>query len=70
MMIEMMREVASSMILGRHMPVEEVIARMGILAEYPRLFPALEILYFSCDDVEERLEPLYDEIHKRWADLR
>jgi hypothetical protein len=66
---EMMREVASSMILGRHLPVEEVAARMGIIAEYPQLSPALEILYFSCDDVEERLQPLYDEIHERWANL-
>ena len=57
---EMMRE---------DLPVDEVIARMGIMAEYPGLSPALEILYFSCDDVEERLEPIYDGIHKRWADL-
>jgi hypothetical protein len=66
---EMMREVAHSMILKRYLPVDEVIARMGILAEYPGLSPALEILYFSCDDVGEKLEPLYDGIHKRWADL-
>jgi hypothetical protein len=66
---EMMGEVARSMILKRKLSVDEVIARMDIVAEYPEISPALEILYFSCDDVEERLETICDRIHERWANL-
>jgi hypothetical protein len=66
---EMLREVAHSMILKRYLPVDEVIARMGILAEYPGLYSALAILYFSCDGVEGRLDPIMAGIKKRWADL-
>jgi hypothetical protein len=66
---QMMQEVARAIIFKQPLPVDDVIARMNILAGYPPLFPALSILYFSCDDVDERLEPIYDKIWKRWANL-
>lgn len=66
----MMQEVAEAIILKRLLPVDEVISRMKILAAGPPLFSALSILYFSGDDVEERLEPIYDRIQKRWAVVR
>lgn len=64
---DMLAEVATSSILGRTLEVEDVIAKMGILAEYPGLYAALAILYFSCEDSEEKLEPIAAAIRKRWS---
>jgi len=65
----MLVEVAASMIHSRDLPVEDVIAKMRILAQYPRLHAALSILYFSCDDTEGSLEPIDAEIRKEWSAL-
>jgi hypothetical protein len=64
-----LKEVAALMILGQDLPVEDVIARMEFLKKYPRLYAALAILYFACDDAEGRLEPIYDAIRDRWDAL-
>lgn len=65
-----MQEVARAMIVKQPLPVDEVIARMETLATGQPLFSALSILYFSCGDDRERLEPIYDRIQKRWAVVR
>jgi hypothetical protein len=67
--VDMLAEVASAMIDGRDLDVDDVIAKMAILSQYPRLYAALSILYFACDDVDERLEPIDAEIRKRWDAL-
>src|ERR1700730_4689052 len=66
---DMLGEVATSMILDLNLRVEDVITKMNILAEYPGLYAALAILYFSADDPEERLEPVVAAIRKRWDAL-
>ncbi|MCW5703552.1 MAG: hypothetical protein KIT82_13350 [Bradyrhizobium sp.] len=64
---DMLAEVAEAMIHRRDLPVEDVIGRMRILAQYPGLYAALAILYFSCDDVDERIEPVDAEIRNNWG---
>jgi hypothetical protein len=66
---DMLKEVAASMILGQDLLVEDVIARMGFLTKYSGLYAALAILYFACDDVEGRLEPIDAAIRDRWNAL-
>lgn len=55
------------MIFKRKLLDDDVAARMNDLAKYPGLFPALEILYFSCDDMDGRVEALYDSIQACWG---
>lgn len=62
-----MKEVAAAIIAGSSLPVEEVIARMEKIAEFRGLHAALDVLYFACDDVDGRLEPVVGAIRRRWS---
>jgi hypothetical protein len=66
---DMLKEVAASMILGHDLPVEDVMTRMEFLTKYTGLYAALAILYFACDDVEGRLEPIVAAIREPWNAL-
>jgi len=59
-------EAAVAMIEGRDLPVQDVIDRMWITAKHPNLYAALAILYMSCNDPTDRLEPIYDGIIQAW----
>ncbi|MCI1267838.1 MAG: hypothetical protein LKG19_14780 [Saprospiraceae bacterium] len=63
---EMILNVASQMIQGKTLPVEEVISKMEIVKEYHGQFCALNILYFSCDDINGKMEPLNENIRAKW----
>jgi hypothetical protein len=62
---DMMGEAAASMIHARELPVDDVMRRMRLVAQYPGLYAALAILAFSCDDTEDRLQPLMGAIREQ-----
>lgn len=59
-------ETADKMIWREELTIEDVILKMQKVQKYPGQFAALSILYFSCDDKEERLEPIWDNILNEW----
>jgi len=63
---ELIVETANKMINEQELIVEDVIHKMKTVQEYPGQFAALSILYSSCDDKEEKLEPIWDSIVKTW----
>lgn len=63
---EIIFDTADKMIRGQDLTVDEAIKRMEIVRGYRGQFAALSILYFSCDDIEGRLEPLWDSIRTDW----
>lgn len=62
----MLADVATSMVRGLILTVDDVIAKMKVLNDYPGLYSALAILYFACDDKEGKLEPVWDQIRRTW----
>jgi hypothetical protein len=64
---DMLVEVAISIIHERDLAVQDVMTKIGLLADYPGLYAALSILYFSCDDPDKRLEPVDAAIRRRWG---
>lgn len=59
-------DVADKMIRRQQLTVDEAIIKMQTVQKYPGQFAALSILYFSCDDKNERLEPIWDSILNGW----
>lgn len=59
-------ETAEKMIRREELTVDDVILKMQTVQRYPGQFAALSILYFSCDDKDERLEPIWDNIISEW----
>ncbi len=62
----MIVDAASKMIDNQDLEVDDVSKRMEIVKSYPGQYSALSILYFSCDDTEEKLEPIWDDIIAHW----
>jgi len=63
---EMVEQTARKMILGKELGVDEVISKMILIKNYHGQYSALNILYFSCDDIHGKLEPVMNEIHTHW----
>ncbi len=63
---EIVLDTAKVMINGHELEVDESIRRMKIIKEYPSQYAALSIVYFSCDDKEGKLEPIWENILKDW----
>lgn len=59
-------DTADKMIRRQELTVDEAMLRMKTVQQYPGQFAALSILYFSCDDKEERLDPIWDSIRVQW----
>ncbi len=59
-------ETADKMIRRQELTVDEVVLKMQTVQKYPGQFAALSILYFSCDDKEGKLEPIWDNIINEW----
>ena len=59
-------ETAGKMIRREELTVDDVILKMQTVRKYPGQFAALSILYFSCDDIDEKLEPVWDNIINEW----
>jgi hypothetical protein len=63
---EIIFDTADKMIREQDLTVDEVIKGMEIIKEYRGQFAALSILYFSCDDKDEKLEPMFNQIRSDW----
>ena len=63
---ELIVDAAEKMIRKQELTVDDVILKMQIVQKYPGQYAALSILYFSCDDKEEKLEPIWDRIISEW----
>jgi hypothetical protein len=63
---ELIVETADKMIRRQELTVDDVILKMQTVQKYPEQFAALSILYFSCDDKVEKLEPIWDKIISEW----
>ncbi|MBS1536658.1 MAG: hypothetical protein JST20_02770 [Bacteroidetes bacterium] len=63
---ELVIEVACKLINGEELTVDDAISKMEIIKKYPRQYAAFSILYFSCDDKDEKLEPIMDSIRNEW----
>lgn len=63
---ELIVDTADKMICSQELTVDDVILKMQIVQKYPGQFAALNILYLSCDDKEEKLEPIWNNIVNDW----
>lgn len=63
---EMVLDTASKMIHGKNLTVDDAVSRMESVKSYKGQFAALSIIYFSCDDKEERLDTIWDNIISGW----
>ena len=59
-------ETAGKIIRREELTVDDVILKLQTVQKYPGQFAALSILYFSCDDIDEKLEPIWDNIINEW----
>ncbi|GGX71665.1 hypothetical protein GCM10011309_22350 [Litorimonas cladophorae] len=59
-------DVAKSMINGKDLSVDQAITLLDKVAEFPDLGSALNIIYFSCDDKDGKIERHYNKIIERW----
>lgn len=59
-------ETADKMIRREELTVDDVLLKMQTVQKYPGQFAALSILYFSCDDKDEKLESTWDNIISKW----
>jgi len=66
---EFIVDAANKMILCQEQTVDETILKMYTVKKYLGQYAALSILYFSCDDKEERLEYGWDLIISSWNKL-
>jgi hypothetical protein len=63
---EIVLDTADKMIQGTELKVDNAIAKMKIIKKYPGQLAALSILYFSCDDKDGKLEPVWKDIMNDW----
>lgn len=63
---ELIVETACKMIRRQELSVEDVILKMQTVQKYTGQFAALSILYFSCDDKDQKLEPIWENIINEW----
>ena len=63
---EMILDASEKMIFEEELSVDEVILKMAFVRHFPGQFSALSILYFSCNDKEAKLEPIWDSILAEW----
>ena len=63
---EMVVDTATKMIQKQELTVDEAISRMNITKDYKGQFAALNVVYFSCDDEEDRIDNIWDTIISDW----
>lgn len=59
-------DTADKMIRRQELMVDDVLLKMQTVQKYSGQFAALSILYFSCDDKDGKLEPIWDNIINEW----
>jgi hypothetical protein len=62
----LLTQIATKMIEGKQLSLGEAMNAMQVISEYPSEYSALAIAYFSCDDVEGRVDDLYNRISANW----
>ena len=62
--------VARRMIVGDALPLPEVLAAMREVAAYPDEYQALNVVYFSGQEMWDEVEALYEEIVGGWRSRR
>lgn len=65
-MKEMIVEVAKKMIDSEGITVDEAVSKLESVRKFPGQYSALSILYFSCNDKEEKLDPIWKDIINEW----
>ncbi|MEO6302953.1 MAG: hypothetical protein ABIP51_07255 [Bacteroidia bacterium] len=65
---KLLLETAQNVILEEEMTMEETIANMELVRKYPGQYAALSVIYFSVEDVDGKLEKLWDDITTEWND--
>lgn len=59
-------ELVRILINGQKIKVKEAIDKMVLLKKFPNEYMTLNMFYFSCDDVNEELEPIYEDVVNCW----
>ncbi|GET22933.1 hypothetical protein [Prolixibacter denitrificans] len=57
---------ANLMIEHKEQSVDEAVQLMKDIEKYPGLWAALNIAYFSCDDIDGQADRKFDEIRNKW----
>lgn len=63
---EMIVDVAKKMIDSEGITVDEALLKLENVRNFPGQYSALSILYFSCNDKKEKLEPIWKDIINKW----
>jgi hypothetical protein len=63
---KMILKVASNMVKGQETSLEETLLNLEEVRKFPRLFSALNIVYYSCFGDEKKLNAAWDNIIKEW----
>jgi hypothetical protein len=66
---ESIGDVASLMIKREEISPEEAANLLHIVANYPRIYCALNVPYFACDDKDGTVDKTYKEIIRSWEML-
>lgn len=67
---EMILSVTNRLIRQQEISVGSAEEYMKAVDDFPGQYAALDIVYFSCDDRDGKLESLWDDIIARWRKLR
>lgn len=62
--------ITKEMILRRELTVENALRALDEIAKYRGEYNALNIAYFSCDDVEDLADNRHAQISKDWQDTK
>ena len=58
--------VATNMVKEKETPLEETLLNLEEVRKFPRLFSALNIIFYSCFGDEKKLNATWDSIIKEW----
>lgn len=59
-------ETAKNMINEQDLEVCDIILKMKMIKDFPQQYAALSIVYNSCHDEYDKLEPLWEDILNTW----
>ncbi|MCP3889109.1 MAG: hypothetical protein GY702_09595 [Desulfobulbaceae bacterium] len=62
-------ESGKSIIEGREISVERAIDYLMQISKFKGLYNALSIVYFSCNDTDDKADDVYNQITKEWESV-
>ncbi|MCX7427224.1 MAG: hypothetical protein NTW96_16550 [Planctomycetia bacterium] len=62
----LLTQIVTTRIEGKELSVNDAMNAMRVISEYPHEYNALAIAYFSCDDVEGKVDDLDESICANW----